>query len=87
MKVILFVCVKRNCFSISSFWSKESIVLLRSNLREGAQLESEGEGVRGKRAGPLLFSTNLRNFVQKFRNAVEKFKNTDEKFRNTFEKF
>ena len=40
--------------------------------KRGAQLESEGEGVRGNRAGPLLFSQNLRNTVEKLRNTEAK---------------
>ena len=41
------------------FWSKESIVLLRSNLREEAQLESEGEGFSSNRVEPLLPENDL----------------------------
>ena len=35
-----------------------------------------GEGVRGNRAGPLLFCENPRNIVEKLRNIVEKYRGT-----------
>ena len=54
------VCVLRETVSpFFCFWSKESIVLLRSNLREEAQLESEGEGFSSNRVEPLLPENDL----------------------------
>ena len=72
------VCVCRErLFPHFRFWSKESIVLSQSNLREGAQLESEGERVRGNRAGPLLLPQNAEIRVEKYRFTMDKYRNTE----------